>query len=243
MSRPILLSLLALAGVALLAVVLMKRPQSAVTGTQPSGAEIGAAAPSNAAAGKQPAATTAAQVGQENMPFKDELRVMANSSLPLSERQKAAEALAQNGSEAAIAALKRAFTNGSDELRAAIAQSLGKCGSPECAKWLQELLQGPSVLVARGAVRGLAEQNSPEAAGALVRLLNDPNADLDLRAEVALSMGNVDQPGVAQALSEAARSAQDEDFATTALGSLGARDFAETESLLQGLSAGSEPFP
>jgi HEAT repeat protein len=161
------------------------------------------------------------------------MKLMTNMSLPTSERRQAAEVLAHDGSEAALAALKQAFANGSEDLRVAIAEALGKCGSPECTKWLRELLHDPSTLVAEGAVRGLAGQNTLEAADALIPLLTDTNAAGDLRCEVALNLGSMDQPGVLQALMGAAYSADDENLVEAALNALGSRDFAETSSFFQ----------
>jgi len=159
----------------------------------------------------------------------ENVRLITNVSLALSERQRAVEDLAQHGSAQSLAALKRAFTNGSGDLRVAIAVGLGKCTTPECFQWLSELLQDPNVLVARGAVRGLAAVGTAEAANALIGALYNADASPDLRAEIALNLGAVDQPGVVQALADAAR-APDEDLAGAALISLGGRDFAETES-------------
>lgn len=228
---------LALGAAVIAAALFLKWRNASGPRTEPATAETQPAtedSPKSAVGRKSAHATnSAASVIEETLPFKDERHIMANASLPLSERAKAAESLAQKGTDAALAALKAAYASGPEELRVAIAQSLGKCASPECAKWLQEMLQDPSVLVARGAVRGLAEQNSPEAAGALVRLLSDANADMDLRTEIATSLSSVEQPGVTEALAELARSSQDDDLTSAALSSLGGRDFGQTEAFFK----------
>jgi HEAT repeat protein len=165
--------------------------------------------------------------------FGDKVMVMTNSALATDQRRAAAEALVQDGSDEAIAALRRAFANAPEDSKVAIAEALGKCGSPECAKWLLELLQDPSELVARGAVRGLTSQDTPEAASALIRALGDADVSAELRCEIASDLASVNQPGVTQTLSEIARSADDEDLVAAALGSLGARNFEETAAFFQ----------
>ena len=234
-SRFFLIAFAVVAGVAIVAALALygrkpgaaARPgtsnrQAETAGNEP--ARTNAAASTNGTSGERDA-KLAAYAGQ--------LRMMANLSLPTSERRKAAEVLAHDGSEAAVAALKRAFLRGSEDMRVAIAEALGKCGSPECVKWLLELVRDPSVLVARGAARGLAEQDTPEAAGTLVRLLYDSETASDLRSEIASCLGDMNQPGVVQALSDMARLPENDDLATAALNALGRHDFAETEAFFR----------
>jgi HEAT repeat protein len=235
--RPVVVVVIVVAVAVVAAALLLKgRKPAQPPGQAPTGeAQPVAEVVPKAVTGRKAASTTnaAESATGDTLPFKEERRIMANASLPLSERSKAAEALAQKGTDAALAALKAAFASGPEELRVAIAQSLGKCASPECAKWLEDLLQDPSVLVARGAVRGLAEQNTAEAASALIRMLSDANGNMDLRSEIASSLGSVDQPGVTEALAELARSAEDDDLTTAALNSLGGRDFGQTEGFFK----------
>jgi HEAT repeat protein len=208
--------------------VLASRRKPVPTTAEPSSPGAQASSPVTAKSSAI-SATNPGQVGPTTPPFQSQLRVLTNLSLPLSERRKVAEELAQDGSEAALAALKQAFATAPEDMRAAIAESLGMCAGPECAKWLQELLQDPSTVVARGAVRALAGEGSAEAAAALLRLLGDVNTDSELRLSIAHNLGSVEQPGVTQALADLARTAQDPELAMAALSALGQRYFSQTE--------------
>ena len=128
----------------------------------------------------------------------------------MSERKAAIKALAKLGTPEAIAALKEALANGSDELRLAVAEGLGECASPDCAALLLGLLKDPSEAIAEAAIRGLAQLGTPEAVTALAQLLNDPLRSADLRAEAATGLGSVTGPGSMEALARAAMNLGDE---------------------------------
>jgi HEAT repeat protein len=234
-NRFYLIGIVAVAGLVILAAVVLQTRKTAATGSElaKKQGETAGIGPAKTAAGKDSSTGTPGQSDAKAAPFAEQLKVMANLTLPTSERRKVAEALAEDGSAAAVAALKKAFANGSEDMRVAIAEALGKCASPECTQWLFELLQDPSVLVARGAVRALAGQDTPEAAGALARMMQDDVTAADLRCEIALSLGDMNQPGVVQALTDMTRLTDNEDLVAAALTALGGRDFAETESFFR----------
>ena len=156
-----------------------------------------------------------------------------NASLPYSERAKAIQLLAQDGSAEALAALKEILARADPGLRIAIAEALADCRSPEAASILMGLLQDPDEAVSKTAIHSLAKQNSAEAAGVLVRMLGEEDISAYLRCEAALSLGSVNQPGVMEALAQTAREADDQDLAAAALTALGERDFSETQSFFQ----------
>lgn len=230
-----LLVVLALVLVAGALALLLRRRASSPLGA--AAAKPTTAAPSAASPKAAPRSSTTPERSSLLQPgasvFSAQLLTLTNAAIPLGQRHKVAEALAENGSEPALAVLKQAFAAGPENLRVAIAESLGRCASPECADWLQALLQDSDTQVARGAARALSTQDTPESAGALVRLLGDPNTDPELRLEVAASLGSLTQPGVLQALADAARTTEDPDLAQAVLNALGQRDFAETESFFK----------
>ena len=157
------------------------------------------------------------------------ISVLNDPSASAAEKKQAIKALAQNGSPAAVAALKQALTSGSKDLRAAVAKGLGECDSAECAKMLSDLLNDPSIDIARAAIQGLAQQGSPQSVDTLTKLLNDASRPAELRMDAAEGLGSINQPGVLEALSNAALTIQDDAIVTQVLNALGTRDFSETK--------------
>jgi len=251
----ILIGILAAAGLAVLAVVLLHKPKTpapdseatagaaATTapagGTSPAVPAVGAQPGAAAASGAAPSATAAAggagaQAGTAaQVPVKDLINTLKNASLPLKDRKAAILALAKLGTPETVAALKEALTGGSEELRAAIAEGLGQCASPDCSTMLLGLLNDPSQAVAQAAIRGLAQLGSPEAVTALTQLLNDSQRSVDLRTEAATGLGTVSQPAAMAALAQAAMTLGDEDVVTEVLNAIGGRDFSETKDFFQ----------
>jgi HEAT repeat protein len=151
----------------------------------------------------------------------------------LDERKKAILALAQDGSPAALAALKAALGHSAPEIRQAIAASLGQCHSREAVAMLKALLSDPDEAVARSAVRSLAGGDQPGAAPAVVDLLNDPNASVDLRCEAALALGDLKEPWVLDPLSRAAKESEDEDVIKAALDGIAKLDFSASRPFFE----------
>ncbi len=145
-------------------------------------------------------------------------------------RRQAAQALAKDGSEAALSALKEALNHAPSTVRAAIAQALGDSPSPEAGPLLLALLNDADETTARGAVRGLANRNTPEGAKALADVLSSEQKPLSVRGEAALSLGTMNQPGALQTLMQAASEIRNPSLAGDVLRGLGSRPFAETEA-------------
>jgi hypothetical protein len=81
---------------------------------------------------------------------------LRNGSLSVRERREAARALARIGSDEALAALKAALDGSPDDLKAAIAESLGESPHAAARDWLMQWLQHSDPAVVIGAMRGLA---------------------------------------------------------------------------------------
>lgn len=197
----------------------------------PDAARADAADPSALGAPQATGRPGATQPGTQEQGLVVLVRVLKDTSLPMSERRKAIKALAQNGSREALAALKEALSI--RELRAALAEDLRDCASPECTTMLLALLNDPDEAVSQASIRSLAKQGSPEAATALLELLGDSRQSSNLRCDAALGLGGINQFGVSAGLAQAARQIDDEDVVTAVIKSLGSRDFGETESFFQ----------
>jgi HEAT repeat protein len=255
-ARPVvLIGILAVAALIVVAGVFLLKPKSSTPSSEASrgtagtaatettspaahaaGAQQGGAESSHASlSGGQAAATGTVANATAGAPgsVKDLIKALKDTSLPMSERKAAIQALAKLGTPEAIAALKEALTSGSDELRVAVAEGLGECTSPECAAMLLGLLKDPSEAIVQAAIRGLAQLGSPEAITALTQLLNDPLRSGDLRSEAASGLGNITGPGAMQALAQAALTLGDEDLVTQVLNAIGGRDISETKSFFQ----------
>jgi HEAT repeat protein len=178
-------------------------------------------------------APSAGAVAQAQTSVNDLIKILNDPSLPLEERKKAIKALAQDGSSEAIGALKNALAGGSDELRAAIAEGLGACASPDCTLALQGLLNDANAAVVKAAVQGLAQQGSPQAIAALTQLLYDSQRSADIRQAAIQALGAIHQPGALDALTQAALNLNDEGFVTEILTTLGSRNFSETQGFFQ----------
>lgn len=164
---------------------------------------------------------------------KDLVSALNDTSKPIKDRKQAMKALAQIASAEALAALKTALQSGPDDLRAAIAESLGECTTAECTATLLGLLNDPNQAVVEAAIKGLAQQGSPQAVEALTKLLYDSSRSSALRGEVAAALGTVSQPGIVDTLSQAAANISDPEIVTQIVNALGGRDFAETQAFFQ----------
>ena len=128
----------------------------------------------------------------------------------MEERKKAINALAKDGSFEAIGALKNALASGTDELRVAIAESLGACASVDCTLFLQGLLNDSNAALVKAAVRSLAQQGSPEAMAALTQLLYDSQRSAEVRCpRLFRPWAPCIQPGVLDTLTQAALNLND----------------------------------
>jgi HEAT repeat protein len=194
--------------------------------------------PGNAAGAAPRMSTNLAGAGglagaKPQVPVNALINALNDASLSSLERRAAIQALARLGTPEAIAALKEALRTGSDDLRAAIADGLGECGTEECTKMLLGLLDDRNEAVAQAAVRGLAQQGTVLAATTLTQLLNDPQRSVDMRIEAALGLGTIEQPGVLETLQNAAKTIPDEDIVTQVLNAIAGRDFTTTKAFFE----------
>jgi len=164
---------------------------------------------------------------------KDLLAQLKRADLPASEQKAVIAELVKLCSPESIAALKEVFAAGSPDIRKVIAESLRDCSSPDAGNLLLASLKDQDDAVAAAAVRALAAQGTPEAAAALTDLLNNNNASASLRADAALGLGEIKQPGVMDTLARAAHEIQDEDVVSAVLHAMGGEDFAQTQAFFQ----------
>lgn len=158
---------------------------------------------------------------------------LLDESLPLKTRRQAARALARRGSDEALTALKQALASGPPYLKAAIAEGLGQSPYPEARGLLLELANGADEIAARGAARGLALRGDAESVQGLADILFNARRPASVRAEAALSLGDVPLPGAQESLVRALAEIQDETITESVLEALGQRPFAETQEIFQ----------
>jgi HEAT repeat protein len=118
-------------------------------------------------------------------------------------------------------------------VKAAIAESLGECAHQDAPALLSRLLDDDDEVVARGAIRGMGSRGDAAAAEALSNILFDPDRAEDVRAEAALTLGDIAQPEALAALTRAINEIQDEDIIEQIWEGLGSRPFSETEALFR----------
>jgi len=148
----------------------------------------------------------------------------------LTARRAAARALARSGSEEAVEALECVLRDGPAQLRAAVAEALGECPSPDARPLLLTLAHDADETTARGAMRGLAALGDAAATGVLASSLFDEKKSTALRTEAALALGGVQESAALDALTRAVREIRDETLLNHVLDGLGHRPFAETEA-------------
>lgn len=219
-----------------------------VAGSNESSAPVAAAIPSGADSQLQPElpAVTPSQalevkegttvgegVAETGAPIGGLVEILKDASQPLKARIKAARALLADGSNEAMVAVKEFLWSGPGQLRAAIAEALGSSPNPESYSLMLALLSEKDEAVAMGAVRGLAQHGSNEAMNVLRHTLFNIAAPANVRAEAALALGTMNQPGVADLLANAAAVITDERIIVQVLNALGSRSFAETQNFFE----------
>jgi HEAT repeat protein len=137
------------------------------------------------------------------------------------ERRAAITALAELGTDAAIAALEIALKEGSTQFKGAIAEALALTNHPQARKLVQQILDGEDESSILGALRGMALGGNPADAQPLAAILGDPNRSEDLRVEAALALAEMRSPEAAEALKSAASDLENEEVAARALEGLG----------------------
>lgn len=149
----------------------------------------------------------------------------------LAARRAAARALARSGTAEALEALECVLREGPAALRAAAAEALGECPSPDARPMLLTLANSADESAARGAMRGLAALGDAAAAKVLAAILADDKKSAALRTEAALALGGVRDPAALGALTRALRAIRDETILNPVLDGLGHRPFAETAAI------------
>lgn len=148
-------------------------------------------------------------------------------------RYRAALALAKDGTETAMRALKAALLSGLPELQEIIAEALGQCANQESGPILEGLLSNESEPVVLAAIRSLAQQATPLAVTSLSQLLYNEGRTVDVRAEAALGIGAVARPEALATLALAAAQIQDEAVVSQVIRGIAGRSFDETRSFMQ----------
>lgn len=159
---------------------------------------------------------------------------LLNETVPLKLRRAAASELARMGSDEAFQALNAGLLSTNSMVKAAIAESLGECPHHEAPALLSRLLDDDDETVARGAVRGIGSRGDAAAGETLSKVLFDPERPEEVRAEAALTLGEIAQPEALAALTRAINEIQDEAIVEQIWEGLGSRPFAETEALFRG---------
>jgi HEAT repeat protein len=203
----------------------MRQPGAAVSEEEVVSSGAAPQQPAGSPSGSAPGAAVAVPAN----PFSQ----LGDKTLPLLARLKAARALARLGSDPALAALKAGLKEGPPELRGVIAEALGECPHAQARALLLELLNGSDAPAARGALRGLALRNDPDAASLIGQVLLDSDQQDSLRAEAAVALGDVRSPEALQRLERAATELQDDLLVESALQGLAKRPFAETEGFFR----------
>ena len=171
--------------------------------------------------------------GTTNLTTAQLLAQLLDESVSLSARRQAARALAQIESDEALAALKQILASGPPYLKAAIAEGLGQSPHPESHTLLLDLVNGPDVIAARGAARGLALRGDADSVQTLADVLFNEQRAVSVRAEAALSLGAAQFSGAQESLVRALGEIRDETIVDSVLEGLGRRPFADTQEIFR----------
>ncbi len=131
--------------------------------------------------------------------------ILANQSLSLDERARAALRLAQAAPDGARDELLRVIENPDEApfLRAAAAQALAQLDDRESRALAEKLAHGNDANLARGAIRGLASHDNPANVDFLANLLNNQSSPEAVRMEAALGLAKMNSPAAYEALLQA----------------------------------------
>ena len=158
---------------------------------------------------------------------------LLDETAPLKLRRAAASELARMGSDEAFQALNAGLLSTNSMVKASIAECLGECSHQDVPALLTRLLDDDDEVVARGAVRGIGSRGDAAAVEVLSEVLFDPDRPEEVRAEAALTLGDVAQPEALAALARAINEIQDEAIVEQIWEGLGSRPFSETEQLFR----------
>ena len=158
---------------------------------------------------------------------------LLDETAPLKLRRAAASGLARMGSDEAFQALNAGLLSTNSMAKASIAECLGECPHHDAPALLTRLLDDEDETVARGAIRGIGSRGDAAATEVLSNVLFDPDRPEEVRAEAALTLGDVEQPEAMAALARAVNEIQDEAIVEQIWEGLGSRPFSETEQLFR----------
>ncbi len=148
-------------------------------------------------------------------------------------RRRAAVALAKNGSERAMKALKETLLSGTPEIQEIVVEALGQCAHSETPAILASLLNNERESVVLSAIRSISRQKSPMAVTSLSEVLNDEQRSVDVRAEAGLGLGAVAGPQALAELATAVLQIQDEAVASQVIRGVAGRSIDETRAFLE----------
>lgn len=142
------------------------------------------------------------------------LRVSADEG----EREEAAEAIGKERLRLGAGDLAKALSDPSPRVRRSAANSLASVQSPEVAQIVADLVRDRPELVEEEALELLAETHAPEAAGLLIRYLENPRSIL--RRTAARGLGALGDPSAIPALKLSAGQTEDPDLRRASLQAL-----------------------
>lgn len=179
-----------------------------------------------------------AETGNYNGLSRDELEnILLDEERSTKDRRQAAWALARMDSPDGIASLQEILLNQKSPpyLKAIIAEALGYSQLEKARELLNIALNDTDEVVVRGAIRGYTARGDQEAVTILGGTLNNPVLSVSLRAEAALGLGEIGQPGAFALLSQAFEREIDFDDETMAavIDGIGQRDFMEVQDFYE----------
>lgn len=158
-----------------------------------------------------------------------------NDGTPMSIRKIDAWRLVKLGTEEAKAALLQALAIESSELRAAIAEAIGRSQWHDAGEILSELLTEQDAEVQRGAIYGLALLGDNTSIELLRTLLLAENTDEAIRSYTALRLGDVQTETALNALKAATTMPLPEDTLLNVITSLAKFPFEQTGEVFRSI--------
>jgi HEAT repeat protein len=171
--------------------------------------------------------------GATNLAWADLVARSLDSSLPQKDRRAAARKLGQTATPEAMETVRRVMRDATPYVKAALAEGLGSNPLPEAKRLGADIADGPDEVVARGAIRGLADRGDAESIDLLAALMFSAQKPESIRTEAALALGDVKDPAALSTLVRAAREIQEEEIASEVLSGLGKRPFEETKEFFR----------
>ena len=130
------------------------------------------------------------------------LEILLDNSAPITNRRRAGWLLAKTGDPEILLELEKIFLQPDfpGNIKAAIAEGLGRAASPQARKLLVTALEDPDSVVVRGAIRGLAVIGDADAIATLTEILFSTKASSSVIVAAAEGLGEIDHPDAYSAL-------------------------------------------